>query len=199
MTSDKEKNPVQQEKARIRKEVREAERALDPAYRERASAAICKGLEELESYRRAKTVFCFVGTPSEIDTQPFLRKALASGKALCVPLCIEMGVMKLKRIDSLEELSPGSYGILEPRADAPTVAPESVDFSVIPCLSVSRGGKRLGKGGGFYDRFLERFRGEAVTISMERLMRDDIPMEPHDRETPLVLTEEGLYREGRLV
>ena len=188
---------VQEEKKALRKELREVEKALPDAYRAEAGSVICARLLALPEYRSAGTVFCFVGAGREIDTRPFLEGALRDAKRLCVPLCVSMGVMELRQIDAMDRLVPGAYGIPEPVKGSPLVEVDEVDFAVIPCLSCSRSGLRLGKGGGFYDRFLAAYRGSAVLVCPERLVREDIPMEPHDRPVPRVLTEAGLYERGQ--
>ena len=69
---------------------------------------------------------------------------------------MSLGIMELRQITSLDQLTPGAYGILEPPADSPAIEADGVDFAVLPCLSCSHSGHRLGQGGGFYDRFLAR-------------------------------------------
>ena len=101
-----------------------------------------------------------------------------------------------RQITSLDQLTPGAYGILEPPADSPTVEADGVDFAVLPCLSCSHSGHRLGQGGGFYDRFLARYQGGAVLLCREKLIREDVPLEPHDCPVPWVLTERGLWEDG---
>ena len=71
-----------------------------------------------------------------------------------------------------------------------------IDFAVIPCVSCDREGHRLGQGGGFYDRFLAAYRGPAYLICRERLLRSEIPMEPHDAIIHWVVTEKTLYEDG---
>ena len=125
-----------------------------------------------------------------------IENALASGKRLCVPLCVDKGIMELREITSLSQLLPGSYGILEPPADAPLVSVDDVDLSIVPCLTCDHGGRRLGHGGGYYDRFLAAYRSATVMICRERLIREEIPVEPHDMPIPWVITENGLYEDG---
>jgi len=108
----------------------------------------------------------------------------------------EPGIMELRVVASLDELVPGAYGILEPAADTVCLTPDEVDFAVLPCLSCSRGGHRLGQGGGYYDRFLSTYRGSAALLCRERLLREDVPVEPHDMPVPWVVTENGLYEDG---
>ena len=180
----------------MRKTIREAEVELPDAYWAQTSGTICARLAAMPEYLSARTVFCFVGTGREIDTCTFLENALHDGKRLCVPLCIRMGVMELRQIDAMSRLAPGAYGIPEPTRETPSIGTDEVDFAVIPCLSCSHSGLRLGKGGGFYDRFLSEYRGTAILVCPERLVRDSIPMEPHDRSVLRMLTETGLYENG---
>lgn len=185
-----------EEKAKLRATIRALEKTLSEKYKAAASAAICRHLMALPEYRDAETVFCFVGTASEIDTAPLLRAALADGKRVCVPLCVDRGIMDLREIRALEDLVSGRYGLLEPPADAPAVSPDDVDLAVIPCLTCDHAGRRLGKGGGYYDRFLSVYRAAAVLICREKLIREEIPVESHDMPVPWVITEKGLYEDG---
>ena len=185
-----------EEKQLLRKTIRAAERELPQSYKDRSSAEICAHLAAMPEYLAADTVFAFVGTAREIDTTAFLEDVLARGKRLCVPLCVGDGLMDLHHITSLEQLNTGAYGIQEPSEDTPIVPVDEVDFAVIPCLSCSHGGKRLGQGGGFYDRFLAKYRSAAVLVCRERLTREELPVEPHDLPIPWVMTEKGLYEDG---
>ena len=185
-----------EEKIRLRTVMRAEEKKLGAKYKAESSAAICRHVLAMPEYRDAETVFCFVGRQHEIDTTPLLRQILADGKRLCVPLCVEKGIMELRQISAIEDLIPGSYGIQEPPADALTVSVDDVDLSIIPCLTCDHGGRRLGFGGGYYDRFLGVYRSAAVLVCRERLIREELPVEPHDMPVPWVITERGLYEDG---
>ena len=187
---------AQEEKQRLRRVMRELESQLSEKYKVASSLAIAQHLLAMPEYQAADTVFCFVGTAREIDTQSILADALSSGKRLCVPLCADKGVMELRRITALNQLIPGSYGILEPPADAPVISVDDVDFAILPCTTCDHYGHRLGKGGGYYDRFLSHYRGGTVLLCREKLIREEIPVEPHDYPVPWVLTERGLYEDG---
>ena len=186
----------QEEKQRLRRTMRALERQLSDKYKAASSRSICAHLLAMPEYQAASAVFCFVGTDHEIDTRPILAHALAAGKRLSVPRCTGPGIMELRQLRSLEELSPGAYGIPEPPVDAPQVDVDEVDMAVLPCLTCNHLGQRLGKGGGYYDRFLAHYRGGTVLLCRERLIREEIPLEPHDYPIPWVLTERGLYEDG---
>jgi 5-formyltetrahydrofolate cyclo-ligase len=186
----------QDEKRTLRSIMRRLEDNLSPRYMHTADEAIVRHLIALPEYREARTVFCFVGVKREINTIPLLQDTLAAGKTLCVPLCIENGIMEARQISDLSQLQTGKYGLLEPAADAPPIAVDDIDFAVIPCTTCNHAGQRLGKGGGYYDRFLSHYRGGTVMLCREKLIREEIPVEPHDYPIPWVMTERGLYEDG---
>ena len=185
-----------EEKQQLRRTMRALESGLSARYKAESSRAIAAHLLAMPEYQEAGTVFCFVGTDREIDTRPILEDVLAAGKRLCVPQCVGKGIMELRQVTDLRQLIPGAYGILEPSADAPLVSLDEVDFAILPCLTCNHLGQRLGQGGGYYDRFLSNYRGGTVLLCREKLIREEIPLEPHDYPIPWVLTEVGLYEDG---
>ena len=185
-----------EEKQQLRRTMRALESGLSARYKAESSRAIAAHLLAMPEYQEAGTVFCFVGTDREIDTRPILEDVLAAGKRLCVPQCVGKGIMELRQVTDLRQLIPGAYGILEPSADAPLVSLDEVDFAILPCLTCNHLGQRLGLGGGYYDRFLSHYRGGTVLLCREKLIREEIPLEPHDYPVPWVLTERGLYEDG---
>ena len=102
--------------------------------------------------------------------------------------------MDLCRVDTLEQLAPGTYGILEPVENCPLLEAEDIDFVAAPCLSCDRQGNRLGQGGGYYDRFFARYHGPAALLCREKLVSEEIPVEPHDKRFELIVTENAVYR-----
>lgn len=184
---------VAEEKRVLRQTLKARERSLSADYRARSGRAVVGALLSMEAYQSAECVCCFVGVGAEIDTVPLLRDALSSGKRLCVPLCAGRGVMEMRRIRSLDDLSPGLMGIPEPSADAPVVEPSEIGLLIVPCLACDRAGTRLGRGGGYYDRFLKRYHGAAVLLCRERMLQDSIPADAHDISVTPVLSERGFY------
>ncbi len=191
-----ENTDIKEEKRALRKSVRALEKTLPAELKAAQDRAVTANIEALPEYAAAKTVFLFVGTPREISTGGLINDALAEGKTVAVPLCTGDGIMKLKIIQSLDELRSGSYGIREPEESAKDAAPEDIDFALIPCVSCSRSGERLGQGGGFYDRFLDKYKGPSAMVCREVLMSEYIPVEPHDHRIKVVVSEYGVYREG---
>ena len=187
---------IQQQKAALRRRLAAREQAMTRRERELSDRAIIDHVTRTEEYRRARTVFAFVGCGREIGTRALLERILSEGKELCVPLCTGPGRMECRRVRDLSVLRPGSYGIPEPPLEAPSVPPEDIDLAIVPCVGAAADGRRLGRGGGYYDRFLAHYRGGTVLLCRELLIREEIPLEPHDYPVPWVLTERGLYEDG---
>lgn len=185
---------ISEEKAALRKQTRLKRKQLTPAENAASDQAILERILGLPEYRSAATVFCFVSTPYEIDTLPLLQHALEQGKRLAVPLCVSDGIMEVREIRSLDDLAEGSFGILEPTADCPLVPAEEIDFGVIPCVCCDRQCRRLGKGGGYYDRYLAGRRFPAAAVCRESLLCEAVPTEPTDIPVDMVVTDQRIYR-----
>ena len=159
-------------------------------------AAMARQLFALPAWQQA--VFCFVSMQDEPDTTAILRQALASGKRLCVPRCLpgSDGKMELVEITSLNDLQPGRYGILEPCGGRTIAALEPGALALIPCLAVDRQGVRLGRGAGYYDRFLARFgqTGPRLLLCPEALVFPALPADEWDAAfvPGEILTENGV-------
>lgn len=183
-----------EQKAEIRKEIANEIDALPQECLRSAGAGIGERLISLPEYRAAGTVLAFASTNAEPDIWPFLRRVLADGKHLALPVCTGPGLMEFRVVTELDTLASGRYGILEPSAESELVSPEAIDFAMIPCVTCNRAGDRLGRGGGYYDRFLAVYAGPAAAVCPEALMREAIPIGPLDRPVPIVVTERDIYR-----
>ncbi len=153
----------------------------------------------LPAWRQAGTVFCFVSMRDEPDTTAILQQALVSGKRLCAPRsCRAMTADGAVEITSLNDLQPGRYGILEPCGGRTIAALEPGALALIPCLAVDKQGVRLGRGAGYYDRFLTRFgqTGPKLLLCPEALVFPALPTDEWDVPfTPgEILTENGVNK-----
>lgn len=164
-----------------------------PALRQSISEAITRRAVSLPQYAGAHTVFCFVGTEREIDTAPLLEQALADGKQLCVPLSLRDGIMTARKITSLAELSSvGLYGIREPDGSAPIIDPQEIDLAFVPCSAADRARNRLGKGGGYYDRYLKNTNIVKIGLCPRALMVSRLPYHKTDLPMDKIITERGV-------
>ncbi len=180
------------EKKQLRKAIKEKRNTLDRDICASSDMAIFEAIRTWDIYQNASVIFCFVGTEDEINTRPILEDILKRGKRIGVPKCIAKGIMEVYEIHSLDDLAPGKYDILEPVDTCKKVPPEEIDLALIPCLSCSRDGRRLGYGGGYYDRYLNQITGTLAVLCRTALMCDEIPTEAHDKVMDFVICEEGI-------
>lgn len=183
-------NPTEQKRA-LRREMRALRAALPADYVTSAGRRMQDRVLSLPAWQRANRVFIYVSVGKEPDTALLLRSALAEGKRLYVPKCLGEGRMLAARTDSAEALRPGALGIPEPALIRETAEAADLDLIIVPCLSASADGRRLGQGGGYYDRFLAGNADRAICLCYARLLRTDIPAEATDVWIPTVITEAG--------
>lgn len=181
-------------KKRIRQEIKDRVAALDSGYCRQADQDIAATLFQIRKYQEAGSICCYVGTGREIDTTPILLDAWKRGKTVGVPRCVGKGVMEVCQIASMEDLEPGSYGILEPGRHCRVLSPEELELIIVPCLTCTKKGVRLGYGGGYYDRYLTQTRTDTVKIVLcrERILCEEIPQEGHDFPMDLVIMENSV-------
>ena len=179
------------EKRRLRREIIAQRRAMPEEVRAAKSAAVIARVLGSAAWQDAETVFLYVGTGWELDTRPLILAALSAGKQVAVPLCGENGRMTARRITALSDLIPGAYGIPEPAPDAPLLLPEETDLAIIPAVCFDRDGYRLGRGGGYYDRYCPKVRGLRMGLSFTDYVLDAVPREAHDCRVQQIITEEG--------
>lgn len=164
------------------------------------SERICAAFVALPEHAAAKTVMWYIDVRSEVRTRQHLPAALASGKKIVVPYCIEGEVLELFHLESMDELELGMYRILEPKKDLRTVAakrvtPEELDLVQVPGVAFDRRGGRMGHGKGYYDKLLENARPDAalVALAFECQLFAEIPAAAHDIFMDKVVTEKQVY------
>lgn len=155
-------------------------------------------------YREAKCLFVYISVGSEPDTSAIIRQALSDEKTVCVPRTHKTGLMDavpLKTLAGYEQAFKGwplSFGIPEPPQGMPAADHKSIDLVVVPSLAADRAGYRIGYGGGYYDRFAARFRGEKkrpLFVAIQRaefVHNNTLPRETHDIPADIIVTETGI-------
>ena len=182
------------QKQAARRAARQQLAQISPQEFSAIGAAMWQTLQAQPAWQNAESVLCFVGALHEPDTMPILQGALSAGKQLLVPRIAGPGQMQLVPLQSLEQLQPGAFGILEPGQALPAVpAGSGVQLAVLPCLAAARSGARLGHGGGYYDRFLANYSGRRLILCPEALLAQSLPTGPLDEPAQAVLTEKTLY------
>lgn len=186
-------------KPELRAEARERLRGLREAERASASAAIARRLWSLPEVASARTLLLFASLRGEVDTDPIAREAARRGLTLVYPRCLAVSrSMDLHLVAGTDELTGGSYGIREPLPSCPRVDVEGVDVALVPGLAWDRGGTRMGRGAGYYDRLFQREEWRGFRCGLFFAVQE-FPVLPHDSwDAPLdaVVTERELVRPG---
>lgn len=187
---------LQDEKARLRQEVLARRVALPD--RDRRSAEIQARVQALPYWERATVVASYVGIKSEVGTTPLIAAALAAGKRVAVPV-MEGGRIQLYRLESLDELAPAPFDLLELarelRRKPRRVVPSAVSLYIVPGVAFDRAGGRLGYGKGYYDTLLAGTKPviPKVGVGFEAQLVESVPMGPRDVRLPIIITEAETY------
>lgn len=185
----------------LKKDIREKAHAARNAQenKDELSRQIVDRFVGLPEFAKAETVMFYVDVRSEVRTRQQLPEALASGKRIVIPYCVD-GELELFHLESMDELSVGMYRILEPKPELRSVASkrveiEELDLIMVPGVAFDRRGGRSGHGKGYYDKLLEHARPDTplVALAFECQMFDEVPMQDHDVFMDKVITEAAVY------
>ena len=182
----------------VRRQMRTRRKALTPEERERAAQAICAKLrgdsaiaEAIDPFDGGGALAVYLASPDEIDLSDFILEMLKGGVKIVAPRW-NGETYELAKVKGLSDadLRRGPMNILEP-AEADIVKPADVEVWIIPGLAFTKDGKRLGYGGGWYDRLLASASKWAhkIGVAHEFQIVDDLPNEPHDIKMDAVVTD----------
>ncbi len=186
-------------KPAARAATRQALIALTDLQRANASLSICQHIASSDLYSRASSLFLYYPVPPEVDLLPLARRALQDNKQIAFPrIDWDNNSMSPVAVTTLSAASfeTRRHNIPEPPPLPAAENPPTIDLILVPALALDRAGNRLGRGGGFYDRFLALNPAPptiAVCFDAQLLPpHAALPAEPHDIPVRTVVTESGL-------
>ncbi len=183
---------ISEQKQNLRSDLRRRRREIAPEERAGLDAGVLAQCRAFGWYREADTLLLYVSAGGEPETRTLIADALQAGRTVALPRCSGAGEMEFYCIRSMEELSPGAYGILEPTGDRVPALTERT-LCLVPGVAFSRDGRRLGQGGGYYDRYLVRHpQLRTAGLCYTCLLQEQIPSETHDRRVDAVITERSV-------
>jgi 5-formyltetrahydrofolate cyclo-ligase len=186
-----------QSKSVVRKQLRERLDAMSDADRHAKSLAACALITGSPEFAAARVVMVYLSTNLEVDTAPLALRAWQAGKTVVVPkVSWDQRRMLPIEISSLTTgLTSTGPGIREPIAGNP-IPVEFVDMVIVPGLGFTARGYRIGRGMGFYDRFLaqQEFIGVSCGLAFEEQLIADLPILDHDIPLSMLATDKGLRR-----
>ncbi|OGI02229.1 MAG: 5-formyltetrahydrofolate cyclo-ligase [Candidatus Melainabacteria bacterium GWF2_37_15] len=155
------------------------------------SNIICRKIQDLEEYHKAKNIAGFYPYDNEIDIKPLFQDL---SKNWFLPVVIDKENMIFCPYETCSELILNKFGIYEP-CKGKEVNINELDMIVIPALSVDENGNRLGYGKGYYDRFLAKLPQQCIKIVpiLDELIVKNLPHNQYDIPVDLIVTQSGVY------
>ena len=182
--------PAPEEKKALRRAMLDRQRALSESERAAMTASLTKGLLQFPAYPKARKIMAYLSLPGEADLDDFLRAALAEGKEIYVPVCLPDFQMEAGRLSDMEHFAKGPHGLRDLPPGYESARPEDLDLLLVPAVAVDISGHRLGRGAGYYDRFLSRVSQEKrVAVVWDFQLTEAVPAEAHDLSVGAVITE----------
>ena len=184
-------------KKELRDRLRSTLNTIEPADLLSRSADACRRLADTPEFNKCETLMVFLSMANEIDTTPLVLEAWQRRKRVLAPKVIwgDRRMIPLE-IHSLHQgITESAFNIREPVGDE-AVAIGEIDLLVVPGLGFDRLGHRLGRGAGFYDRFLAHrdYRATSCALGFDEQVLDELPVEPQDRRVDLLVTDRRVIR-----
>jgi len=184
-------------KAAVRRMLRDRIDAITPADRHAKSVLSTGWLTRTEDFKNAQVVMIYLSTPDEVDTASIALRCWQAGKTVVAPkVSWDQKRMLPVEISSLQTgLTRTGPGISEPIAGKP-VPIDLIDLVIVPGLGFTISGLRIGRGLGFYDRFLAQsdFLGRSCGLAFEEQIVESLPTLDHDVPLSMLVTEQGVRR-----
>lgn len=181
-------------KTEIRKYIKEMKKNLSKEEIRIRSNRIAKKLYAKPFYKQAECIYLYVSYNQEIDTVEIIKRILEDKKRVAVPKVADKN-MEFHEITSLDQLSEGAFGILEPTVNKPVSDnPEwaSSNLMIIPGLAFDKNGNRIGYGGGYYDRYLHKYPdriGLKIALAYDFQVLEYIDTESYDEKIDGIITD----------
>ena len=164
-------------KAELRRSISQQKRQFTPQQLAQLSLSVLERLRPLLD--DAKVILAYHSLSDEVDTHALLDELVAAGKTVLLPKVLDDATMELRRYTGRASLCEGAYHIMEPIGEAFTAAGQ-IDIALIPGLAFDAQGHRLGRGKGYYDRFLSAFRGKTIGVCFDFQKVAEVPVDAHD-------------------
>lgn len=188
---------AEQSKTEVRRRLREVLASMPEAERHAKSGAACSFITSGPEFDAARVVMIYLSTPQEVDTAPLALRSWQAGKTVVVPkVSWNQRRMLPIEVTSLHAgMTINGPGIREPVSGKP-VPVDFIDLVIVPGLGFSDRGHRIGRGMGFYDRFLAQpeFAGLSCGLAFEEQLVPDLPVLDHDMPLNMLATDRGIRR-----
>jgi len=172
-------------KHKIRQEIGARIKAYSELEKARKSVIIKDRLFKEKEFDKAQVVMFYVSLKDEVDTLMMIDEAIGTGKRVCVPVILkeEKKLIAAEIKDRKEDLERQHFGICQPKAGKVREVPlRDIDLVIVPGVAFDKKNVRLGRGHGYYDRFMRCLPASTKTIGLafDFQVVDRLPQDPHD-------------------
>jgi len=172
-----------------REKIKERLKNLDKTEKKLLDKRIFEKLINLNEYKQANDIFTYVSFDKEVDTIEIIKYSLKKGKKVYVPKVVkETKRLEVYQIDSINELKKGTYGIPEP-IDGKKITKNRFDILLIPGIGFDKLYHRLGRGEGYFDRFLATVEGFKIGLCFSIQIEEKLPTTKNDIKMDMVITD----------
>lgn len=176
-------------KSEYRRFFKNLRREMSYSYIEEKSDNIYKNLITSDIYKNSQSIFIYYSVGKEVKTQEIIKKSLADKKKVYIPK-IKGKEMIAARLESLNDLEDGDFSIPTTKSDNMI---ENPDLTIVPGLSFDKNKNRLGYGGGYYDRFLEKNKTIKVGLMIEDFKSIALETDDHDIKMDYIVSDKKIY------
>jgi 5-formyltetrahydrofolate cyclo-ligase len=182
---------IAEQKQQLRRSCRQIRKELGEATRQQASLSICGWIESWPVFQRSSVILAYMPIPEEADLTSLLERQ--PQKRWALPRIIpEENHRMVFHPYAAGRLIRHPFGMAEPAPDLPIIPSSEVQLALVPGLAFDRLGRRMGYGGGYFDRFLCDFTGVSLGVTFQALLLDHLPCGEHDVPVKWIVTEVGL-------
>jgi 5-formyltetrahydrofolate cyclo-ligase len=183
----------------FRKKIIELRKKQPIDFISRSSKEIISTLLSLDEVKNASTIMLYLDFNNEVQTDYLVNTLINLGKKVLIPITMKNSKTLIpSEIKDLDiELKIGTFGVREPKEEYIRVnSIDSIDVLIVPAVAFDINKYRLGYGGGFYDRFIEKLRSDTLTVGLafEFQVFDFIPKESHDAQLDFIITEKRIIK-----
>ncbi|NJD59313.1 MAG: 5-formyltetrahydrofolate cyclo-ligase [Anaerolineales bacterium] len=179
------------QKRQLRRRCRQIREELGETARQQASQSICAWIENWPVFEASDTILTYMPMAGEVDLTQLMERH--AHKQWVLPRIITEGIHQMV----FHPYQPGKlvshpFGMQEPSADLPVIPPGDIQLALVPGVAFDQQGWRLGYGGGYFDRFLNKFAGVSLGVAFQAVLFDQLPHGENDIRVQWIVTEIGL-------
>ncbi len=159
---------------------------------ETLSEEVILNCNQLDSFKKSKIIAIFISMSKEVQTHDFIEYMFSQGKHIVLP-SVSGDQMVMREIPSISFEEERHQGVIQPSSIYKEINPLEIDLIFIPCLGFDLQKNRLGRGGGFYDKYLKTTKAQKILIAFEQQKMESFETETHDVSVDCVITEKSNY------